>query len=206
MSEAAGEAVAYDRAIVHSAASALPVRVTTLVVVGHAPTSGLVAHVVLGGVIDEAHLSAERPQTVQEARLSQANVHEGGSFGAPRSAAQGPGTPVGVICGIRRRETFALLRSQGVRVRRRDLSVMYLMNASPDTEVAFAISRRDANAVRRNRCRRRMRAALGELARQGALPTGAYLMSVGRGMVDAPFSTWSTTLDDVARQLMATPR
>jgi ribonuclease P protein component len=111
-----------------------------------------------------------------------------------------------VIRGIRRRDTFVALRSQGVRVRRRGLVVVYVPIDSDATEVAFAISRRAATAVRRNRCRRRLRAALVELDRRGALPHGAYLVSVSVEAVAAPQAELASGLDDVLAQLAARPR
>jgi ribonuclease P protein component len=108
-----------------------------------------------------------------------------------------------VIRGIRRRQTFAALRAQGVRVRRRGLVVVYVPTDSDATEVAFAISKRAATAVRRNRCRRRLRAALVELDRDGALPPGAYLVSVGPEVVAAAQPELHERLVDVVSQLRA---
>jgi ribonuclease P protein component len=79
---------------------------------------------------------------------------------------------------VRGRESFRkLARSSqraaagGVRVARID---------APDRDsvaVAFAVSRRHGSAVRRNRLRRRLRAAAVELAGSGAIAPGAYLVS-----------------------------
>jgi ribonuclease P protein component len=46
--------------------------------------------------------------------------------------------------------------------------------------VAFAVARRHGSAVRRNRLRRRLRAAVGELERSGAVGPGTYLVSPRR--------------------------
>ncbi len=91
-----------------------------------------------------------------------------------------------MIRGIRRRATFAALRTEGRRVRRRGLVIVYVPTETEATEVAFAISARSANAVRRNRCRRRLRAALVDLDRAGRLPGGAYLVTAQQHVIDAP--------------------
>jgi ribonuclease P protein component len=101
-----------------------------------------------------------------------------------------------VIRGIRRRQTFAALRSDAVKVRRRGLVVRYLPADTDVIEVAFAISSRDANAVRRNRCRRRLRAALVHLDEAGQIRPGAYLIAVSRGVIDAPQSQLHADLAD----------
>lgn len=111
-----------------------------------------------------------------------------------------------MIRGIRRRTTFATLRSEGRRVRRRGLAVVYVPAPTPTTEVAFAISRRSASAVRRNRCRRRLRAALVELDRAGRLPHGAYLVSVAPDAVDAPQAELRVRLEDALAELAGRPR
>lgn len=106
-----------------------------------------------------------------------------------------------MIRGIRRRETFAALRSQGYRVRRRGLTVVYVPTDANGTEVAVAISRRAASAVRRNRCRRRLRAALEELDRRGRVPAGAYLISVVADAVDTSQHQLLERLDEALTHL-----
>lgn len=64
--------------------------------------------------------------------------------------------------------------------------------------VAFAIGRRTGSAVLRNRIRRRLRAALGELAAAGAVPAGAVVVSAGATAATAPFPSLR---DDLARAL-----
>lgn len=54
--------------------------------------------------------------------------------------------------------------------------------------VAFAIGRRTGTAVVRNRIRRRLRAALDEMARSGTIPAGAAIISAGPGAAGAPFA------------------
>lgn len=82
---------------------------------------------------------------------------------------------------------------------------MYVPTESDVTEVAFAISKRAATAVGRNRCRRRLRAAFVDLDRGGTLPHGAYLVSVGADVVDAPQRGLEERLVEVVAQLAARP-
>ena len=110
-----------------------------------------------------------------------------------------------MIRGIRRRETFAALRTQGFRVRRRGLAVVYVPTDSEESEVAYAISRRAATAVQRNRCRRRLRVALGELDQLGLLPRGAYVISVAPESIGASQAELLGRLADMAEVLANLP-
>ena len=84
---------------------------------------------------------------------------------------------------VRARSEFAALAQRGVRSRRRAVRVTYLAPSTPGAgdvrpapgtvRVAFAIPRSVGSAVVRNRIRRRLRAALGELD----APSGTYLVS-----------------------------
>jgi ribonuclease P protein component len=133
----------------------------------------------------EAHVPAEQPSTRQEARLPAPDVDACRPGRAAVPPAQGPAQAVGLIWRIRDRRTFDALRRSGRRVRAGALSVTYLAPAegqgSEDpSRFAFAIPRRVGSAVERNRIRRRLRAALGELARRHPSPIapGAYLVVV----------------------------
>lgn len=53
--------------------------------------------------------------------------------------------------------------------------------------VAFAIGRRTGTAVVRNRIRRRLRAALDEMARADETPAGAVVVTAGPAVATAPF-------------------
>jgi ribonuclease P protein component len=64
--------------------------------------------------------------------------------------------------------------------------------------VAFAIGRRTGTAVVRNRIRRRLRAALVEMARADEIPFGAAVVSAGPSVATAPFAV---VRRDLARAL-----
>jgi ribonuclease P protein component len=53
--------------------------------------------------------------------------------------------------------------------------------------VAFAIGKSAGGAVVRNRIRRRLRAGLRELAAQGHLPAGTYLLGASPALADRPW-------------------
>lgn len=78
---------------------------------------------------------------------------------------------------------------------------MFVPTTSDLCEVAFAIPRRAGSAVRRNRCRRRLRALLDARERAGLLPTGAYLVSVQPELIDAPQTELAGVLDELLQRL-----
>lgn len=69
---------------------------------------------------------------------------------------------------------------------------MTVRYAGPSTDgrlfVAFAIGRRTGTAVVRNRIRRRLKAALVELAAAGSVPSGSALVSGRPELATAPFA------------------
>lgn len=87
------------------------------------------------------------------------------------------------------RAEFSALHECGVRSRRRSVRVIYLPAApgtpAPDVAVAFAIGRPVGPAVVRNRLRRRLRAALGELGP----PPGTYLVTASPSAATQDFAT-----------------
>lgn len=87
-----------------------------------------------------------------------------------------------MIIPIRDRHTFVALRTNGTRVRRGPLSLIFLDSGRDGPAcVAYAITKRVGSAVVRNRLRRRLRAICSELDRSvpGTVPTGALLISAG---------------------------
>jgi ribonuclease P protein component len=77
---------------------------------------------------------------------------------------------------VRDRASFDTLRRDGRRSRRGPVSVTFAPTPGPP-RVAFAIGRPVGGAVERNRLRRRLRAAVDDLARRGDVPPGTYLVT-----------------------------
>ena len=67
------------------------------------------------------------------------------------------------------------------------LSVRYAPSGHSAAEIAYAIRRSGGSAVSRNRCRRRLRAILAQVDRDGDLPPGVYLIGVRDEAVEAPY-------------------
>ncbi len=80
------------------------------------------------------------------------------------------------------RHTFVALRTNGTRVRRGPLSLVFLEDGSGGPpRVAYAMTKRVGSAVVRNRLRRRIRVICLDLVRSAAdaVPSGALLISAG---------------------------
>jgi ribonuclease P protein component len=60
--------------------------------------------------------------------------------------------------------------------------------ADQPPSVAYAVGRPIGGAVIRNRVRRRLRALVAELARQGGLPSGHYLIAARPGAADRSYA------------------
>lgn len=144
----------------------------------------------------EAHLSAQRPQAGQEARVPQA--HADPSRAGHRLAAPAP-WPIPVVRLIRRihdRTTFAALRAAGSRGTAGGVTVTFLADGSPAPRVAFAVPKRAGTAVLRNRTRRRARAWLEQC---NELRAGAYLVRLDAPAASAATSQLATDLAGAVR-------
>jgi ribonuclease P protein component len=135
----------------------------------------------------EAHLPTQQPEAQEEARLPWPHAHAwraGGASIAPRAR---PQAPQRLIWRIRDRATFeALARAR--RHRRGPISVRFVPgDPAEPPRVAFALGRNVGSAVRRNRARRRLRAAIA--AHAGELEPGSYLFGGGPDVVTVPFPT-----------------
>ena len=107
---------------------------------------------------------------------------------------------------IRRRSTFSQFRTPAGRGSAGPVQVRYLQSAGgcelASPSVAFAVGRRAGNAVTRNRIRRRLRAALGQLP-PGTLQNGCYLVGAGTSAAGLPFSV---LVDHVERAVLGATR
>ena len=90
-----------------------------------------------------------------------------------------------MLAPVRRRDDFDAL--SGSRARGRSGPLRVARAPLPDGDdpalvrVAYAVPRAVGTAVVRNRVRRRLRAMTAELAREGALPAGLYLVGARPG-------------------------
>ncbi len=128
-----------------------------------------------GRPLDEAHISTQRPEAGDAARVPSPHVDQGGTGHPVGPPAQGSPQPVGLIWAVRDRTTFEALRRTGRRVRRGPITVSWVPgDPAHPPRVAFAIGRRAGGAVVRNRVRRRLRAITRE--ERARLQPGAYLV------------------------------
>ena len=116
-------------------------------------------------------------------------------MGAP---AKGAGTAVRLIGGLRQRASFEELRG-GVSVRSGPLGLRYAVGTDDRIGIAFAIRRNAGTAVRRNRCRRRIKNWLAEAAVR--VPNGVYLMSVSAPAVDMEYQELARCLKQLFEKL-----
>jgi ribonuclease P protein component len=107
-----------------------------------------------------------------------------------------------VVWRVSDRATFEALRRRSRRARCGPVSVAFTREDAPRVpRVAYAVGRRVGHAVVRNRLRRRLRAAVGEVA--GELRPGAYLVSASAGACRLSYEELRTTL---ARAMAAASR
>ncbi|HYU56988.1 MAG TPA: ribonuclease P protein component [Actinomycetota bacterium] len=99
---------------------------------------------------------------------------------------------------VRDRATFEALARAG-RVQRGAITLRYVASHGDGVpRAAFAIGRGTGGAVRRNRARRRLRAALLDVADE-LEPGGAYLVGAGAGVVTMPYDALRDQLRAVVR-------
>jgi ribonuclease P protein component len=106
---------------------------------------------------------------------------------------------------IRHRQTFSQLRRPNGRGVSGPVEVRYLRPTADDHRrpaVAFNVGRRAGGAVVRNRIRRRLRAALAELAPDELRP-GAYLVGAGPAAAALPYPTLVGCVGDAVADAVA---
>jgi ribonuclease P protein component len=109
------------------------------------------------------------------------------------------------------RAGFAALARDGRRARHAGITVTRVVPHAGATDepprVALAVSRAVGGAVARNRVRRRLRAAMAELTRRGAVPGGTYLVGGSAELADRPWESLVADLEvAVARSCEDRPR
>lgn len=139
---------------------------------------------------DEANLSAEQPQAREKTRISSPDVFTRRSGDPEGATSPRPGTPLGLSGRpprVRGRERFRALAASPRRARNGAVTVHFLSleDGGGVVSVAYAVARHVGGAVVRNRCRRRLRVIAAEASPD--LAPGAYLIGVGRGVVDLRF-------------------
>lgn len=145
----------------------------------------------------EATVPAQHPATGQASRVSAPDVDTSGPGHREGPPLEGPRPALGLIWRIRDRASFEELR-RARRVRRATLTVSFVANrAGPahPPRVAYAVGRASGGAVVRNRVRRRLRAAMRELAGEGRLLPGKYLVSAAPGTAQLGFGALKTVLE-----------
>lgn len=141
----------------------------------------------------EENVPAEQPEAGQEPRFPAPHVHEGRPSDRPGPAPAGPSSPHGLsfrmaatTWRVRDRASFRALAATDRRGRSGPVRVSFVPAPSDGPpRVAFAITRRAGGAVVRNRIRRRLRAALGDLGID--VPRGTYLVTAGPAASHLPY-------------------
>jgi ribonuclease P protein component len=141
----------------------------------------------------EAHLSTKQAEACKNARIPGQDGHPGRSCCAQGTPAEGPAPPGRLTVGPRQtaplssRRAFEALRAHGSRGGSDLIKVRFHAAEQVDAppKIAYAIPRRTAGAVGRNRIRRRLRAAVDLVAPE--LVSGDYLISPDVRCKDAAF-------------------
>jgi ribonuclease P protein component len=145
----------------------------------------------------EAHVPAQQSQAEEEARLPQSHAHPRWSRGAPQPPPARSQASQRLTWRIRDRATFEAL--SGTRwIRRGPLSLRYVPDADGSrARVAYSVARVRGSAVRRNRIRRRLRAAVRAAEARGDLASGAYLVAAGPEVLTMPFAALEQALTEL---------
>jgi ribonuclease P protein component len=120
-------------------------------------------------------------------------------LGGARRAARASPPEAAAIRSLTKRSDFDLLFSTGSRIRRGGITVVRAPAPDGETAVGVIAGRRVGSAVRRNRAKRRLRAAIAEVS----LPSGELIGVLATDRVlDAPFGTlveWLSEALEVSR-------
>ncbi len=115
-----------------------------------------------------------------------------------------------MIDSIRNRQTFAELRSTGIRVRSGAVRMSYVrLCDSLEPQVGFTLGRRFGNAVERNRSRRRLKAAFDEVWHEPdrTVPDpGAFLLNGTRRLLTDDYQRLLADVSNCFDQLIKRTR
>jgi ribonuclease P protein component len=148
----------------------------------------------------EANLPAEAPQAGPQARVPAPDGDPGRSGHPEGPAPEGSPASFGLIGSVTDRATFAGLRA-APRARVGPIGVSFVARPGERSRVAFSVGKRAGGAVRRNRIRRRLRAAVAELG--PTLAPGAYLVSAGPEAATIPFPQLTAMVSAAAQRVTA---
>jgi ribonuclease P protein component len=142
----------------------------------------------------ETYLSAEQPETEEEARLPTPDAEPSGTRGHSSPAHQGPLQAFSLIWRVRGQSAFqALARGRRRRAGNLEVRTTVLGSNVEPPRVAFSVGRSVGDAVTRNHVRRQLRGALRENA--AILERGAgYLVRATPGAAHSSYSELSASL------------
>jgi ribonuclease P protein component len=148
----------------------------------------------------EAHIPAQHPPPEAQARLPLADAHTCRSRDHPSPPHQGPKDAHGLteVESIASSQRIRAIRSARLRAAGSTM-VVHVLDRGDDegrARVAVVAGKAVGNAVRRNRAKRRLRAA----ARQARLPAVDLVVDARRAAIDAPFDTLPRDLERLSTQ------
>ena len=158
---------------------------------------------------DEADFSTKSTEASEATRLSSSHVdaRRPGDPESPPPAWAGPSVRLtGRPKRVRGRATFRELATSSSRSRSGPVTVHFLHpnDDGAGVSVAYAVGRHVGGAVVRNRWRRRLRAIAAEASPD--LAPGAYLIGVGRGIVELRFGELKEQVIRTMRGASGDPR
>ena len=145
----------------------------------------------------ETYISAEQPETEEEARIPAPNAQSSGPRGDPTPAHQGPLQAFSLIWRVRGQSSFrALARGQRRRAGMLEVRTAVLGSPQEPPRIAYSVGRPVGDAVTRNRVRRRLRAAVRENS-QNLQGGAAYLVRATPAAGTSSYKELSNTLSAI---------
>jgi ribonuclease P protein component len=154
----------------------------------------------------EAHIPTEQPPPEAQARFSGAHADTWRSRHCPASAREGTQVPDGVDRSVESLASSQRIRAVRAARRRASTSTMVVHALERDdgehARVAIVAGRAVGNAVRRNRAKRRLRAAV----QQVRLPPVDLVVDARRAAVTVPFDRLPRDLERLTAAALERPR